>query len=73
MTDNFYNGKVFQVGLKRYAPQVYSSNLTLKILPLQKDAPIYLPVKGVEIPKEGLINLPKVTIEEKYTFNLKAK
>lgn len=42
LTDNFYNGKVFEVGLKRYAPQIYQKGLTLKILPLKKDAPIYL-------------------------------
>jgi hypothetical protein len=42
LTDNFYNGKVFEIGLKRFAPEVYKKELTLKIIPLQHDAPIYL-------------------------------
>ncbi len=42
LTDNFYNGNVFEIGLRRYAPEIYQKGLTLKILPLKKDAPIYL-------------------------------
>lgn len=42
LTDNFYNGNVFEIGLKRYAPEIYQKDLELKILPLRKDAPIYL-------------------------------
>jgi len=40
--DNFYNGKAFDLGLKRYTPEVLNGNLRLEILPLRKDAPIYL-------------------------------
>ena len=43
LTDNFYNGNAFEVGLKRYAPAVYSGELLLKVLPLRRDAPLYLP------------------------------
>jgi beta-galactosidase len=43
LTDNFYNGNPFDLGLKRFAPGVYQKELLLKILPLRKDAPIYLP------------------------------
>jgi hypothetical protein len=42
LTDNFFNGKVFELGLKRYAPEIYGKTLTLRILPLAKNAPIYL-------------------------------
>jgi hypothetical protein len=44
LTDNFYNGDAFELGLQRYAPDIYRQELLLKILPLRKDAPIYLPV-----------------------------
>ena len=43
LTDNFYNGDSFEIGLKRYAPEIYSGGLRLAILPLRRDAPIYLP------------------------------
>jgi beta-galactosidase len=41
--DNFYDGSPFEIGLKRHAPAIYRGELLLKILPLRKDAPIYLP------------------------------
>jgi hypothetical protein len=43
LTDNFYNGTVFDLGLKRFGPGIYQKPLLLKILPLQKGAPIFLP------------------------------
>jgi beta-galactosidase len=42
LDDNFYNGRPFEFGLKRYAPDIDSGELLLKILPLRKDAPIYI-------------------------------
>jgi hypothetical protein len=43
LTDNFYNGDEFDVGLKRFASAgIYSKELVLKVLPMPKDAPIYL-------------------------------
>jgi hypothetical protein len=40
--DNFYDGREFDLGLKRFAPQIVDGDLQLEILPLRKDAPIYL-------------------------------
>jgi len=42
LTDNFYNGDPFEVGLKRHAPSVYAGDLRLQILPFRPDAPLYL-------------------------------
>ena len=42
LTDNFYNGSVFELGISRFAPEIYRQELFLKILPLRKDAPVYL-------------------------------
>lgn len=42
LTDDFYNGQVFDLGLDRFAPDISSKELLIKILPLQKSAPIYL-------------------------------
>lgn len=74
LTDNFYNGKPMVIGLKRYAPEIYEQQLTLKILPLQptKDL-IYLPVEGLEIPKTGLCTLDTITVVHQNTLTLVAK
>lgn len=42
LTDNFYNGTAFDIGLRRYAPEIFSGDLQMQILPLRKDAPIML-------------------------------
>jgi hypothetical protein len=42
LTDDFYNGNVWEVGLRRYAPAILEGDLEVAILPLRKDAPIYL-------------------------------
>ena len=42
ITDNFYNGTPWLIGLDRVPPSQWDQ-LELKILPLQNDAPIYLP------------------------------
>jgi len=42
VTDDFYNGNQFEVGLRRHAPEILGGDLRVAILPLRKDAPIYL-------------------------------
>ena len=42
LDDNFYNGAPWQIGLKRFAPSVFSSPLALDILPMPPNPPIYL-------------------------------
>jgi hypothetical protein len=44
--DNFYSGREFDLGLNRYAPEILSGDLRLEILPLRKDAPIFLEPKA---------------------------
>ena len=41
LNDDFYNGSAFEIGLKRYAPEITSGELLLAIFPLQKDMPVY--------------------------------
>ena len=43
--DNFYAGREFDLGLKRYAPGIFTGDLRLEILPLRKDAPVYIEPK----------------------------
>lgn len=41
LTDNFYNGKPFDVNLKYFGDKIKNNELILKILPQQKNTPIY--------------------------------
>jgi hypothetical protein len=41
--DNFYFGPPWEISLKRFAPEVLEKGLTIKVLPLRKDLPVYLP------------------------------
>ncbi len=40
--DDFYFGQPWEIGLKRFAPEVLEKGITLKVLPMPKDAPIYI-------------------------------
>lgn len=42
LDDNFYNGRPFEVGLRRYGPKILTGDLRLEILPLSKDSPILI-------------------------------
>jgi beta-galactosidase len=75
LVDDFYNGKPFEVGLCRYAPGILSGDLRLSVLPLQKDAPIYL-AKSAR-PQFGTTNsmavLREIEIIPRYTVALTSK
>lgn len=43
ITDDYYNGNALEIGLRRHADLLESGELTIALLPLQKDAPIFLP------------------------------
>jgi hypothetical protein len=55
VADNFYYGRPFLYGLWRL-PKDYKE-LELRILPLQPDAPIYLPREADKTAGEELINI----------------
>ena len=46
IADNFYAGREFDLGLKRYGLEIATGDLRLEILPLRKDAPIFLEAKA---------------------------
>ena len=43
LADDFYKGTLWEIGLKRFAPEAFGEAMSLKIMPLRKDAPIYIP------------------------------
>lgn len=72
LTDNFYNGKDFLLGLKRFAPAVYKGELLVKIIPFQKEAAIYLPVRK-QVEERGLsvvADVFDIKVNEKVTIRL---
>lgn len=68
IADNFYAGREFDLGLNRYAPEIFSGNLRLEILPLRKDAPIFLEPKARPDfgGKESLVELQSLKIINRY-------
>ena len=46
IADNFYSGREFDLGLNRFAPEIFTGDLRLAILPLRQDAPIFLEPKA---------------------------
>jgi len=44
LTDDFYNGQLWTVGLKRFLAAQNPTTLALSIMPLRKDAPVYFEI-----------------------------
>ena len=70
IADNFYAGREFDLGLNRYTPEIYSGDLRLEILPLRKDAPIFLEPKARPDfgTNETLVKLQSVKIVNQVEF-----
>jgi beta-galactosidase len=75
ITDDFYNGKVFDLGLQRHAAELAAANgeLSVAILPLRPDAPIFL--SDGEWPKAedggAVATLDRVEIVSRHTTELR--
>lgn len=73
LDDNFYNGKPFVFGIKRYMPDISNKPLLLKVLPLQKTTPIYLPVEGLDKIKDGTAALRGINVTLTTRYKLTAE
>jgi hypothetical protein len=75
ITDDFYNGADFDVGLRRHAPAILDAVLRIAILPLRKDAPVYI-VESAR-PDFGkaadIATLQRVEIIPRYQLDLTAR
>jgi hypothetical protein len=74
LTDDFYNGNVFEVGLRRYAPEILRGELRVAVLPLRKDAPIYMAKEARPDfgEKRSEVALNSVEVVPRYEVELKA-
>lgn len=75
LTDDFYNGNALDVGLRRYAPDILTGDLRVEILPLRKDAPIYLarearPDFGSQ---QSVVSLNGIEIIPRYQMQIEAR
>ncbi len=73
LDDQFLNGSVWEIGLK-YVTDALGAPLTLTVLPLRKDAPIYLD-QGVDRMVEGrdqLARVDSVTVVPQYRLDVAA-
>ena len=72
ITDDFYNGNAFDLGLRRYAPEILNGDLRIAILPLRKDAPIYMTDKArPDFGKAGsVVNLQSIEIVPRYQLQI---
>ncbi len=71
--DDFYFGRTWEIGLKRFAPDVLEKGITLKILPLRKDAPVYIPKDGLPAFDESgqAVGVRDVTAEVEYEISVR--
>jgi len=75
VTDDFFNGNAFDVGLRRHAPEILTGDLRIEILPLRKDAPIYLAreVRPDFGNQQSVVSLNSVEIIPRYQIQLEAR
>ena len=44
--DDFFNGRTWEIGLKRYLPAAFGKKMEVEVLPLPQKAPIYLDARA---------------------------
>ena len=68
LTDNFYNGRPWSVGLKRYLQQQGEYKFDLSILPLRKDAPVYFELQSHPVFSSNgqIVSLDSVSLTPQY-------
>jgi hypothetical protein len=71
LTDNFYNGQAWSIGLRRFMDS-RNNSFELSVLPLRKDAPVYLELpEHLEFAPNGQIErLDDLHLEPEYQLVL---
>jgi hypothetical protein len=72
LTDNFYNGESWDIGLGRFLDPQGASTFELSILPLRKDAPVYFELSGdPDFSSQGqIVKLDGVSLVPEYQLVL---
>lgn len=73
LTDNFYNGQPWSVGLSRFLDLSQPNQLQLDVLPLRKDAPIYIQAPRPEFGPDGqAVRLDDLELVPEYELIIEA-
>lgn len=74
VTDDFYNGNTFEIGLPRHFVDTTTDDLRIAIIPLQSNAPIYMAKEARPAfdNAPGVANISGVEIDPIYTVQLTA-
>jgi beta-galactosidase len=64
--DDFYNGRPWEIGLKRFLPDAAHKNFRIDILPLLPDAPIYLDARAKPSGHDQIAQLRHLTLVPEY-------
>jgi hypothetical protein len=71
LADDFYNGKSLQIGLRRFRESIDKTGLELQILPMRKDAPIFLEDQYRMPPGDGQVgDLKGLTLVPEYQLTI---
>jgi beta-galactosidase len=75
LVDDFYNGNALDVGLRRYAPEILNGDLEIAVLPLRKDAPIFMaPSAKPDFGAAGsVVDLQGIEIIPRYQLQVTAR
>jgi hypothetical protein len=74
LTDNFYNGQPWSVGLSRFLDTARANRIMLDVLPLRADAPIYVqsPKRPTFDEKGQAVQLEDLELEPEYQLVIDA-
>jgi beta-galactosidase len=72
LDDNFYNGVPWAIGLKRYMPRSGFGPIELSIVPLRRDAPIFIEERFLPRfgDKKQIVDLESVRLIPQYKFRI---
>ena len=74
VADDFYSGRPWEIGLRRYIPTALTHGLTLRFLPMRQDAPIYLePECRPNFIDHEILHVRDVHIVVEYAQQLRAR
>ena len=69
VADNFYNGLPWEIGLKRFAPEVFQTGLVVQITPMREQSQIYLE-DWAKVSKGQEPNIRKIEVLPEYSASI---
>ena len=70
LTDDFATGRPWRIGLARYAAELARGPLTLRVMPLRGDAPVYIPTQPPPRDRAQVAEVHSIRVELAYDLVL---